>query len=252
MPISRNAAITIGVVGAAASVAGVAIALRGTAKSTTSAPATGLVLKGASNIVAVVGAPVTAALTFANTGAASLPAQTVKIGVSLAQGGLIEDMAATVGLPAIPAGSTLTRAIKASGTVTLQAGAATAAFALPDGQAVSRTVTVQAGATSATPPATPTSGTTGTATQPTTSPTTTTTTTTSSAGTTVQALEAEASTLSGEMNAISAEIQKQEAVDGENAATILADPVIQSLTTQWDALAAEYETVQKKLAALGV
>lgn len=145
-----NRAVVVGgiVLGAGALAgAGVLAARAVQAKGTPTTPT--LILKAVSSIAGAPGSPLTATLTFSNNGAAT-PAQTVPVGISLAQGGAGEKTIATATVPALAAHATAQVSITGEGPIgQFQSGSVQVVFALANGSTISGTFQVSA------PPVTP-------------------------------------------------------------------------------------------------
>lgn len=239
-----------GVAGAAVVGAG-AFALSSRSKATTVAATTppSLSLVGVGGVQGAPGYDLSAIVTLA-AGPNGANAQSVPVTVTLTGGAIVEQTYGTIQVPKMAAGNKVSLKLATAGTISRSfAPDSTVAvkFSLLGTTATGALVVpASSSTTSTTPPPTQTSSSGGTTTTPTTSPSAS-----SSTYATYLQLQAQAATLLSRMNAISAKIQAQEAADGENTATILADPVIASLNAQWKQLAAQYEAVQQQVTALG-
>ena len=145
MLVSRGAVITIGVIGAAASVAALGYAYESAAKTKTSASAApGLSLRAVQITGGAPGRALAASLTVSNTGGATA-AQVVHVGIVLTQGAVQEQTYAAASVPAITSGGTATVSITSVGPVSaFQNGAVKAVFALANGSTISGTFQVAA------------------------------------------------------------------------------------------------------------
>ena len=140
-----NRAVVVGGIvlgGGALAGAGVLAVRAVQAKGTPATPT--LILKAVSSIAGAPGSPLTATLTFSNNGAAT-PAQTVPVGISLAQGSAGEKTIATATVPALAAHATAQVSITSEGPIgQFQSGSVQVVFALANGSTISGTFQVSA------------------------------------------------------------------------------------------------------------
>lgn len=74
---------------------------------------------------------------------------------------------------------------------------------------------------------------------------------TSQATAQIAQLQQQAAAVYAQMASVSQQIQAREAYDQANGITVLSDPTIRSLESQWSSLSTQYEALQQQLAALG-